>query len=71
MLFVQWRCDDVIKSKDVIPKLRREGLYWVMMGVESPREETLQSYRKGITAKQAKEAVKLLKIMGSLVMRCS
>jgi anaerobic magnesium-protoporphyrin IX monomethyl ester cyclase len=64
MLFLQWRCDDVIKSRDVLPKLRKAGLYWVMVGVESPRETTLQHYRKEITAKQAKQAVKLLKENG-------
>jgi anaerobic magnesium-protoporphyrin IX monomethyl ester cyclase len=61
MLFVQWRCDDVIKSREVLPKMRKAGLYWVMVGVESPKESTLESYKKGITAKEAKEAVKLLK----------
>jgi anaerobic magnesium-protoporphyrin IX monomethyl ester cyclase len=35
-----------------------------MVGVESPRETTLQHYRKEITAKQAKQAVKLLKENG-------
>jgi anaerobic magnesium-protoporphyrin IX monomethyl ester cyclase len=64
MLFVQWRCDDVVKSKDILLKLRKAGLYWVMVGVESPKEETLQNFRKGISAKQAKEAVELLKKNG-------
>jgi len=61
MLFFQWRCDDVIKNKEVLPKTRKAGLYWVMVGVESPKESTLESFRKGITAEQAGEAVKLLK----------
>lgn len=61
MLFIQWRCDDVIKNKNVLSKLRKAGLYWVMMGVESPRPSTLKSYRKGIEARQAFESVRLLK----------
>jgi anaerobic magnesium-protoporphyrin IX monomethyl ester cyclase len=61
MLFLQWRCDDVIKHEKVLPKLRKAGLYWVMMGVESPKATTLRRFRKGIVAEQASEAVKLLK----------
>jgi anaerobic magnesium-protoporphyrin IX monomethyl ester cyclase len=64
MLFLQWRCDDVIKNEKVLPKLRRAGLYWVMMGVESPRDSTLESFRKGISAEQATEAVRSLKENG-------
>ncbi|MGD8506881.1 MAG: radical SAM protein [Candidatus Bathyarchaeota archaeon] len=61
MLFFQWRCDDVIKNEKILSKLRRAGLYWVMMGVESPRSSTLESFRKGIDAEQAIKAVKILK----------
>jgi len=61
MWFLQLRCDDVIKNRDALPKMREAGLYWVMMGVESPRDSTLKSFRKGITAEQARKAVKLLK----------
>jgi anaerobic magnesium-protoporphyrin IX monomethyl ester cyclase len=61
MLFIQWRCDDVVKNREVLPKMRKAGLHWVMVGVESPRESTLEGFRKGITTKDAMEAVKLLK----------
>ena len=64
MLFLQWRCDDVIRKQDVLSKLRKGGLYWVMMGVESPSDSTLASFRKGIQAKQATQAVQLLKDNG-------
>ena len=64
MLFLQWRCDDVIKNEKVLPKLRKAGLYWVMMGVESPRDSTLESFRKGISAEQATKAVRSLKENG-------
>lgn len=64
MLFLQWRVDDVIRKKDVLSRLRKAGLYWVMMGVESPKDSTLASFRKGIQAKQATQAVQLLKDNG-------
>ena len=64
MLFVQWRCDDVIKHAEILPRLRKAGLYWVMVGVETPQQSTLQSYRKGITANDAKQTIQLLKANG-------
>jgi anaerobic magnesium-protoporphyrin IX monomethyl ester cyclase len=64
MLFLQLRCDDVIKNREALPKMRKAGLNYVMMGVESPRDSTLESFRKDITAEQARKAVKLLKENG-------
>ncbi|MCK4477206.1 radical SAM protein [Candidatus Bathyarchaeota archaeon] len=64
MLFLQWRCDDVIKNEEVLSKLRNAGLHWVMMGVESPKDSTLKNFRKGIKAEQATKAVRLLKENG-------
>lgn len=64
MLFFQWRCDDVLRKKTVLSRLRKAGLYWVMMGVESPKESTLASFRKGIQADQATQAVEILKENG-------
>ena len=61
MWFMQARCDDVVKGKEFLPKLRKSGLRWVLLGVESPRQSTLEAFRKGVTAKDAVEAVKLLK----------
>ncbi len=61
MWFVQMRCDDVVSVKDSLPVMRKSGLQWVMMGVESPRPETLELYKKGIEPNTALEAVKLLK----------
>jgi anaerobic magnesium-protoporphyrin IX monomethyl ester cyclase len=60
MWFIQMRCDDVLKIKDDLPKLRRSGLQWVMMGIESPLPEQLVRYRKGIESNDAFEAVRLL-----------
>jgi anaerobic magnesium-protoporphyrin IX monomethyl ester cyclase len=61
MLFIQWRCDDVVKNREILPKMRKVGLHWVMVGVESPKESTLERFRKDITTKDAQEAVRLLK----------
>jgi anaerobic magnesium-protoporphyrin IX monomethyl ester cyclase len=61
MWFTQARCDDVVRHSDVLPKLRRSGLRWVLLGVENQKESTLESFRKNITARDAKEAVRLLK----------
>jgi anaerobic magnesium-protoporphyrin IX monomethyl ester cyclase len=64
MLFLQWRCDDVVQNRKALPKLRKAHLYWVMMGVESPKATTLQSFRKELIADQAHHAVRLLKNNG-------
>jgi len=61
MWFTQARCDDVIKHKDALPKLRMSGLRWLLLGVESSRQSTLETFRKNITPEDAKMAVKLLK----------
>jgi len=61
MWFTQARCDDVVKHKDFLPKMWKAGLRWVLLGVESPKRSTLETFRKNITPKDAKEAVKLLK----------
>jgi anaerobic magnesium-protoporphyrin IX monomethyl ester cyclase len=61
MWFTQARCDDVIKHKDTLPKLRKSGLRWVLLGVESSKQSTLETFRKNMTPEDAKKAVKLLK----------
>jgi anaerobic magnesium-protoporphyrin IX monomethyl ester cyclase len=60
-LFVQARCDDILRNKEVLPKLRKSGLNWVLLGVENSELSTLESFKKGITPDDAKTAVKLLK----------
>jgi anaerobic magnesium-protoporphyrin IX monomethyl ester cyclase len=42
------------------------GLEWVMMGVESPWDSTLRSFKKGIVADDSRRAVELLKDNGIL-----
>ncbi len=62
--FVQARCDDIIRNKEVLPRLRKSGLNWVLLGVENSDPQTLESFKKGITPDEAKTAVKLLKDNG-------
>ena len=61
MWFTQVRCDDIIKHQDTLHKLRKSGLRWVLLGVESSKQSTLETFRKNITPEDAKKAVKLLK----------
>ncbi len=61
MWFVQARCDDIVKNDRALPKLRKSGLRWVLLGVENPKQSTLSNFKKGITPEDAKKAVKLLK----------
>ena len=60
MWFMQLRCDDVVKNRDLLPKMQKSGLRWVLLGVESPSQSTLETFKKDITPEDAKKAVKLL-----------
>jgi len=59
--FVQSRCDDIVRNKEALPKLRKSGLNWVLLGVENSEPSTLQTFKKGIRPQDAQKAVKLLK----------
>jgi len=59
--FVQARCDDIIQNKEALPKMRKSGLNWVLLGVENSEPSTLADFKKGISPEDAKKAVKLLK----------
>jgi anaerobic magnesium-protoporphyrin IX monomethyl ester cyclase len=62
--FVQARCDDIIRNKEALPRLRKSGLNWVLLGVENSSPQTLKSFKKGITPAEAKVAVRLLQDNG-------
>ena len=62
--FVQARCDDIIRNKDLLPRLAKSGLSWVLLGVENSNPSTLDYFKKGITPNDAKTAVKLLQDNG-------
>jgi anaerobic magnesium-protoporphyrin IX monomethyl ester cyclase len=61
MWFTQARCDDVVRHRELLPKMRDSGLRWVLLGAESNSPSTLGAYNKGIRPGDIKEAVKLLK----------
>ncbi len=56
--FVQARCDDIIRNKDILPRLAKSGLSWVLLGVENSSPATLDYFKKGITPNDAKTAVR-------------
>ena len=60
MWFMQIRCDDVVKHRDLLPKMRKSGLRWVLLGVESHSPSTLEKFHKKTNPEDAKLAVKLL-----------
>jgi len=61
MWFVQARCDDIVRNEKSLPKLRKSGLRWVLLGVESLKQSTLENFKKDITPEDSRKAVKLLK----------
>jgi anaerobic magnesium-protoporphyrin IX monomethyl ester cyclase len=60
MWFMQARCDDVSKHFDVLLKMRKAGLRWVLLGVESHSSSTLRKFNKKAKPENAKVAIKLL-----------
>ena len=61
MWFMQARCDDVKRGETMLPVLRKAGLRWVLTGVESPSERTLDAFNKKIRPGDATKAISLLK----------
>jgi anaerobic magnesium-protoporphyrin IX monomethyl ester cyclase len=61
MLFLQARTDDVANNPTIIKQLRSIGTYWIMCGVESHSEKTLQEYKKETKHKDAYNAMNLLR----------
>jgi anaerobic magnesium-protoporphyrin IX monomethyl ester cyclase len=61
MWFMQVRSDDIIRQRATLPKMRKAGNMWMLVGVESQSSTILKRFRKEITPKDAKTAMKLLK----------
>jgi len=59
--FTQARCDDIVRNKDLLPKMRKAGNMWILLGVERHDEATLEAFNKKIALREAVEAVNLLK----------
>ncbi|MHA2312241.1 MAG: B12-binding domain-containing radical SAM protein [Candidatus Thorarchaeota archaeon] len=62
MWFMQARCDDIVNHQNIIPKLRKSGLTWILAGVESHSPDTLASFNKRIDPSVSKEAIQILKL---------
>jgi len=61
MWFMQVRSDDIIRHQAILPKMRKAGTMWMLVGVESQNSTTLKTFKKEITPKDAKTAMKLLR----------
>jgi len=59
--FMQARSDDITRHKDILPKMRRAGNLWMLVGLESHSSTTLETYRKEISPSDAKQSMDLLK----------
>jgi anaerobic magnesium-protoporphyrin IX monomethyl ester cyclase len=64
MWFMQARCDDVSRHEKLVPVLRQAGLRWMLTGVESPSEITLEAFNKKIHPEDAEHTISLLKRNG-------
>ena len=62
--FMQVRCDDVAKNPQLVAKMSKAGINWLLLGVESHSKGTLDSFRKDSKPEYAEAAVKLLKQNG-------
>jgi len=61
---IEARADATLKSKSVLPLLRRAGLQSVSLGAESGVERALKTFNKRVTAAQNLQAVGLLTQLG-------
>ena len=61
MWFVQARCDQIVNNKELLPKMRKAGNRWILMGAENDKSSVLQDYCKTIDPRETTLAVKLLK----------
>jgi anaerobic magnesium-protoporphyrin IX monomethyl ester cyclase len=59
--FMQVRCDDVVQNRNLLGKMSRVGINWLLLGVESHNQKSLNRYKKKTKPEQAIEAVNLLK----------
>jgi anaerobic magnesium-protoporphyrin IX monomethyl ester cyclase len=58
------RTDLFLRDRELIPKMKKAGVFLVCLGVESYFEPDLDYYRKGTTLKNAEHAVKLAREHG-------
>jgi len=61
MWFTQARSDDIVTYDRILPKMRKAGNLWILMGLENNSHLVLEAFRKHINPSNSKQAVKLLK----------
>jgi len=60
--FCQARCDDIVNSRKLLPKMVEAGCIWMLVGFDSPDPDTLEAFRrKKLSRSVSKEAVELLR----------
>jgi len=57
----QTRVDAILRDADLLPRLKKLGLYMLSMGVETPSQKVLDNYNKQQTPEMAKEAMEVIK----------
>ncbi|HUL29246.1 MAG TPA: radical SAM protein [Thermodesulfobacteriota bacterium] len=64
----QSRTKDIIRDEDLMPEMRRLGLYEVMLGIESIQPEVLCRYEKQQSREMAQKAIDILRKNKIMVM---
>jgi len=64
----QSRIKDIIRDEDLIPEMRRLGLYEVMLGIESIQPDVLNRYEKQQSGEMAQKAIDILRKNKIMVM---
>jgi anaerobic magnesium-protoporphyrin IX monomethyl ester cyclase len=60
--FCQARCDDIVKNRAVLQRLKESGCVWMLVGFDTPSPGTLLNFRReGINSDVAREAVNALR----------
>jgi radical SAM superfamily enzyme YgiQ (UPF0313 family) len=64
----QSRIKDILRDEDLIPEMRRLGLYEVMLGIESIQPDVLNRYEKQQSREMAQRAIDILRKNKIMVM---
>ncbi len=64
----QSRIKDILRDEDLLPEMRRQGLYEVMLGIESIHPDVLNRYDKQQSREMAQKAIDILRRNKIMVM---
>jgi anaerobic magnesium-protoporphyrin IX monomethyl ester cyclase len=64
----QSRIKDILRDEDLLPEMRRLGLYEVMLGIESIQPDVLSRYEKQQSREMAQKAIDILRKNKIMVM---